>query len=236
MTRTTLFWLAVFSVMLPAASDAVCYTVYDKSDVPIYRSFDPPFDLSIPISQGIAKKYPGGYLLKSESSYCPPIEKKGDTGFTSVNSEIHQRVVSAKPGQVETVHVIAQSDDQVDSSNAERIRAETTNKSRQGPARDPRCDELLDELKNLRVDNLSIGELLEQKIKRNKIREEFEMRCQTSSERQVSQESRSNEQVQNQLRQMKNAQRSMTMCPDGSYVAGTGCQITPKGGYIGTTQ
>jgi len=63
--------VCVGMVALPAASFAACYTVYDKSDKPVYKSSEPPFDLSIPISEGIKSKYPGGYLIQNgERASC----------------------------------------------------------------------------------------------------------------------------------------------------------------------
>lgn len=46
-----------------SASSATCYIVYDKLDTAVYRSTKPPFDLSLPVSDSIALKYPGGYLI-----------------------------------------------------------------------------------------------------------------------------------------------------------------------------
>ena len=63
--------LVCLVIVLPITSFAECYTVYDKSDKPVYKSFEPPFDLSIPISEGIKSKFPGGYLIQSnERSSC----------------------------------------------------------------------------------------------------------------------------------------------------------------------
>lgn len=63
--------LVVLILAFGSTSFAACYTVYDKSDKPIYKSSEPPFDLSIPISEGIKSKYPGGYLIQtSERASC----------------------------------------------------------------------------------------------------------------------------------------------------------------------
>lgn len=63
--------LVVLMLAFSSTSFAACYTVYDKSDKPVYKSSEPPFDLSIPISEGIKSKYPGGYLIQSsERASC----------------------------------------------------------------------------------------------------------------------------------------------------------------------
>ena len=63
--------VATLILAFGSTSFAACYTVYDKSDKPVYKSSEPPFDLSIPISEGITSKYPGGYLIQSsERASC----------------------------------------------------------------------------------------------------------------------------------------------------------------------
>jgi len=63
--------LVVSILAFSSTSFAACYTVYDKSDKPVYKSSEPPFDLSIPFSEGIKSKYPGGYLIQSsERASC----------------------------------------------------------------------------------------------------------------------------------------------------------------------
>ncbi|MDO8466058.1 MAG: hypothetical protein Q7S46_12550 [Gallionella sp.] len=75
----------IFVVLILAFSStpfAACYTVYDKSDKPVYKSSEPPFDLSIPISEGIKSKYPGGYLIQSsERETCYLRSNKSSEAF-----------------------------------------------------------------------------------------------------------------------------------------------------------
>lgn len=122
MNKTLLCLVAIF---LSGECVATCYTVFNKSDEPVYRSEDPPFDFSLPISQGLSSKYPGGYLIQSETD-CPPLPPKGDLDFNLVNKEIKQRAANSKPGQVE-VHI--QSDKNVDHENAARLWKETVKES-----------------------------------------------------------------------------------------------------------
>ena len=80
----------VLTLAFSSTSFAVCYTVYDKSDKAVYKSSEPPFDLSIQISEGIKLKYPGGYLITGQSSACY-LPKKGDTSFENINAEVRIR-------------------------------------------------------------------------------------------------------------------------------------------------
>lgn len=103
-----------------------------------------------------------------------------------------------------------QTDDQI--SNGERIRAETTNNNSQGAARDPKCEELLSDLKNHEFGDIgskTFTELASIKAKRNAITQEYELRCMSSSDRQANQEKRSNAQTQNQLRQIQRTQQEI---------------------------
>jgi len=76
--------LIVLMLTFGSTSLAACYTVYDKSDKPVYKSSEPPFDLSIPISEGIKSKYPGGYLIQtSERSSCYLRSNKSNEVFVN---------------------------------------------------------------------------------------------------------------------------------------------------------
>lgn len=85
-----IFFLAVLSIFFSHMSFATCYTVYDKFDKIVYKSSEPPFDLSTSISEGIQSKYPGGYLIKTESRICYLPEKTNSAGI-SVDKKIEKR-------------------------------------------------------------------------------------------------------------------------------------------------
>ncbi len=65
-----IFFIFVLTLGFGTTTFAACYAVYDKFDKVVYKSSEPPFDLSIPISEGIKSKYPGGYLIQSEAKSC----------------------------------------------------------------------------------------------------------------------------------------------------------------------
>lgn len=73
--------LVVLILAFSSTSFAACYTVYDKSDKPVYKSSEPPFDLSIPISEGIKSKYPGGYLVQDSQKASCYLRNKSNESF-----------------------------------------------------------------------------------------------------------------------------------------------------------
>lgn len=127
--RQTLFLAIVCLFLLSAESWATCYTVYDKFEKEIYKSQEPPFDLSGSISEGIKSKYPGGRLDIGVSATCY-LPKKGDVTGESVNAVIRERNSDPRSRNVSEVkNHYTQSDDQI--ANGERIRRETENSTRQ---------------------------------------------------------------------------------------------------------
>lgn len=87
----------------------------------------------------------------------------------------------------------------------------TASDNKQGTAVDPKCEELLTELKNTPLDpsKQSFGELFTAKAKRSAITQEYELRCMSSSDRQANQAKRSNAQIQNQLNQIQIKQQEI---------------------------
>ena len=80
-----------------STSFAACYTVYDKSDKPVYKSSEPPFDLSIPISEGIISKYPGGYLIQSsERASCYLHSKESNEALKKNKEAFENRRIQLK--------------------------------------------------------------------------------------------------------------------------------------------
>src|SRR4051812_36821328 len=57
--------------MMPAIVSASCYSIYDTTDAVVYRSSLTPIDLSQPISQEMARRFPAGHrLLITEDMPC----------------------------------------------------------------------------------------------------------------------------------------------------------------------
>ncbi len=55
-----------------------CYTVYGKDNKVVYRSEEPPIDLSAPIHRGMAKRFPNGHLVTQAGvNDCPLLLPKG---------------------------------------------------------------------------------------------------------------------------------------------------------------
>ncbi len=61
-----------------------CYTVYGKDNAIVYRSEEPPIDLSRPIHVGMAKRFPNGHLvMQAGAQECLPLLPEGTLGATS---------------------------------------------------------------------------------------------------------------------------------------------------------
>lgn len=97
-TRT---WLALLlasqALTFQAAALAAgnCYTVYDTSNRAVYQSTEPPIDMSRSISEGMARRFPGHYLVMApDNGACQEIADEsrfaaravanlGDSGTTT---------------------------------------------------------------------------------------------------------------------------------------------------------
>ena len=63
--RHLMMLLAVAGAALGSNAFAACFTVTDRANAVIYRGESSPIDLSKPISEGIAERFPGGHLVMS---------------------------------------------------------------------------------------------------------------------------------------------------------------------------
>jgi len=62
------------SLLTAGALQAVaCYTVYDPSSRVMYQGEQAPVDMSLPIHQALAGRYPGGHLVFDVASDCAAI-------------------------------------------------------------------------------------------------------------------------------------------------------------------
>lgn len=77
--------------------------------------------------------------------------------------------------------------------------------------RDPRCNELLNELRNLNAGRASksIGEMVVDNAKRNHLRDEYELRCMSNDARQSRQQDRQMSKINKKLNQIQNKQREI---------------------------
>lgn len=72
--------LALLAGWLPLHASAVCFTVFEGDKI-VYRDLASPIDLSMPISDTLPRKYPGGQLvISTEDQMCTFI-----TPITAVN-------------------------------------------------------------------------------------------------------------------------------------------------------
>jgi hypothetical protein len=60
---------------LVGSADASCYLVYDGQDKVIYQGSIPPVDMSLPVSDQIRARFPGGHLVfMTEGVSCSAVE------------------------------------------------------------------------------------------------------------------------------------------------------------------
>ena len=162
--------------------------------------------MSISISENIKSKYPGGYLLTDNNPTCS-LPKAGDVTGESINAEVKKRNSDPRSRYISVVrtspNVLTQSSD---TNNG------TAHNSGNGATRDPKCEELLSELKGNEFGDIgskTIPEVLSIKAKRNAITQEYELRCLSSGERQANQEKRSNARMENKLNQIQRTQQEI---------------------------
>ena len=69
------FKLGVLCGLLLAGANAMaCYTVYDASSRVVYRGVDAPVDMSLPLHQALAGRFPAGSsLVFEQGTACTPV-------------------------------------------------------------------------------------------------------------------------------------------------------------------
>ena len=56
---------------LTALPALACYTVYDDTNRVLYQGDKPPVDMSQPLHETLAQRFPGGHLVFDDSATCP---------------------------------------------------------------------------------------------------------------------------------------------------------------------
>lgn len=68
--KTTL----LLGLLLTGANAMACYTVYDASNRVIYRGADAPVDMSLPLREAVAQRFPAGAsLVFDQQANCTPV-------------------------------------------------------------------------------------------------------------------------------------------------------------------
>lgn len=78
--------LALGALVLHAQAGATCFTLIGTDNRTVYQSMSPPFDLSRPLSQTLAARYPGHHLVMADTSDCPLIDVRPDAASSYANS------------------------------------------------------------------------------------------------------------------------------------------------------
>jgi hypothetical protein len=75
-------------IVLAAAPAFACYTVYDSANYIVYRSEQPPVDMSRPLHETLPARFPGGLLVFDTASECTPVNSlaMGNGGPTTTTA------------------------------------------------------------------------------------------------------------------------------------------------------
>lgn len=64
----------LFGLLMAGANAMACYTVYDNSNRVIYRGPDAPVDMSLPLHEALAGRFPAGSsMVFDQTSTCSPV-------------------------------------------------------------------------------------------------------------------------------------------------------------------
>jgi hypothetical protein len=65
----------LFSSLLALASAQAmaCYTVYDRSNQVVYQGEEPPVDMSLPLHEALAPRFPGASMIFDASTACQSV-------------------------------------------------------------------------------------------------------------------------------------------------------------------
>lgn len=70
LSKPLLLSFLAIAASLPAQA---CYTVYDSASRVVYRSAQPPVDMSRPLHDALAQRFPGGQMVFDTASACEAI-------------------------------------------------------------------------------------------------------------------------------------------------------------------
>ena len=69
--------LAASAVLASGQAAAHCFMVFDPQQRLVYQSTEAPFDLSVPLSQGLAAHFPRHHMVMTESAIgCAPVDTR----------------------------------------------------------------------------------------------------------------------------------------------------------------
>jgi hypothetical protein len=68
--------LALFIAALAAPQAMACFTVYNRTNLPVYSGMEPPIDMSYQIHERLPAAFPDGHLVFGSSSDCPAIDTR----------------------------------------------------------------------------------------------------------------------------------------------------------------
>ena len=73
--RKAILTVAVPAILFPVVTFASCFSVVDWGNNLVYQSVVPPIDLSLPVSVGMAQRFPGQFLIIADNVRCSEIRE-----------------------------------------------------------------------------------------------------------------------------------------------------------------
>lgn len=87
--------LALCIAALAAPQAMACFTVYNRTNLPVYSSMEPPIDMSYQIHERLPAAFPDGHLVFGSSGDCPAIDTRKVSPLLS-NVSVATSATSAK--------------------------------------------------------------------------------------------------------------------------------------------
>jgi hypothetical protein len=87
--------LALFIAALAAPQAMACFTVYNRTNLPVYSGMEPPIDMSFQIHERLPAAFPDGHLVFGSSSDCPAIDTRK---VSPILSNVNVATAATAPG------------------------------------------------------------------------------------------------------------------------------------------
>lgn len=71
---------------IASANALACYTVYDRNNRVVYNELTPPVDMSLPLHQALAQRFPGGHMVFDVNGNCPRTALDGQAAAARVTN------------------------------------------------------------------------------------------------------------------------------------------------------
>ncbi len=92
--------LATLAVLASGPAAAHCFMVYDPQQRLVYQSTEAPFDLSVPLSQGLAANFPRHHMVMTQSSIdCAQVDTRAKATLALPQDEARAAAAGKRPAR-----------------------------------------------------------------------------------------------------------------------------------------